>query len=396
MTIVFVSNYLTHHQIAFCNAMQKLTDDNFTFVAMEQMEEERVNMGWSFEDKYSYNLNTYENEENYKKAKKLVNEADVVIYGGNSYTSFLRERIEENRLTFLYSERIYKKGLWRAISPRGFYYIHRDHSRYKKKNVYLLAASAYAAFDFALQGAYKKKAYKWGYFPYSNKTSEEDIFAKKDSKCIEILWVARFLQLKHPELVIKLAERLKKNGYNFHITMVGDGERITKIKNMTAEKGLAQNISFIGSIPAGDVREYMERANIFLFTSDYNEGWGTVVNEAMNSGCAVVASHAAGAVPFLIQQNKNGLIFKSKSINSLYKNVKYLMDNKDVVEQMGRQAYKSLVNIWSPEKAAENLYDLCEKLLDGKDENISFGPCSKAKIIRQSQMYKRAINNKLD
>lgn len=49
---------------------------------------------------------------------------------------------------------------------------------------------------------------------------------------------------------------------------------------------------------ASEVRSYMEKADIYLFTSDFNEGWGAVLNESMNSGCAVVASHAIGSVPF--------------------------------------------------------------------------------------------------
>ena len=36
------------------------------------------------------------------------------------------------------------------------------------------------------------------------------------------------------------------------------------------------------------------------------EGWGAVVNEAMNSGCAVVADHMIGAAPWLIRQGENG------------------------------------------------------------------------------------------
>ncbi len=48
----------------------------------------------------------------------------------------------------------------------------------------------------------------------------------------------------------------------------------------------------LGAMSPDKVRAYMERADVFLFTSDFNEGWGAVLNESMNSGCAVVASHA--------------------------------------------------------------------------------------------------------
>lgn len=54
------------------------------------------------------------------------------------------------------------------------------------------------------------------------------------------------------------------------------------------------------------VREHMEDADIFLFTSDYNGGRGAVLNESMNSGCMVAASHAIGSVPFLLEDGKRG------------------------------------------------------------------------------------------
>ena len=48
----------------------------------------------------------------------------------------------------------------------------------------------------------------------------------------------------------------------------------------------------MGALKPADVRKEMERADIFLFTSDYKEGWGAVLNEAMNARCAIVAVHS--------------------------------------------------------------------------------------------------------
>ena len=44
--MAFVSNYINHHQIPFCNAMHRLLEGNFVFVQTEAMEAERVRMGW--------------------------------------------------------------------------------------------------------------------------------------------------------------------------------------------------------------------------------------------------------------------------------------------------------------------------------------------------------------
>ena len=44
MKVVFVSNYLNHHQIPFCNALSKQKDIDLTFIQMEMMERERVSL----------------------------------------------------------------------------------------------------------------------------------------------------------------------------------------------------------------------------------------------------------------------------------------------------------------------------------------------------------------
>ena len=40
--VAFVSNYINHHQIPFCNAMYSLLDGAFFFIQTEPMEAERV------------------------------------------------------------------------------------------------------------------------------------------------------------------------------------------------------------------------------------------------------------------------------------------------------------------------------------------------------------------
>ncbi|MDE5679415.1 MAG: glycosyltransferase, partial [Lachnospiraceae bacterium] len=114
---------------------------------------------------------------------------------------------------------------------------------------------------------------------------------------ISLLWAGRFMELKHPEHAIEAAARLKQEGYHFSLTMVGGGELAERLRMMAQEKNVEEEVVFAGFQKPEEVRVFMEQADIFLFTSDYREGWGAVLNEAMNSGCAVVANCAVGAVP---------------------------------------------------------------------------------------------------
>ena len=46
ISVVFISNFINHHQIPFCNALEKMLGDRFFFIQTEPMDEERINMGW--------------------------------------------------------------------------------------------------------------------------------------------------------------------------------------------------------------------------------------------------------------------------------------------------------------------------------------------------------------
>lgn len=377
MKITFYSNYLNHHQIPFCNEMYKLLGDNYKFVATEPMEKERVNLGWGLNSYFPYEIRSYENKKAHNYCLKLGMESDLVIIG-SAPELFIKERLKQNKLTFRYSESFFKKGTWRLMNPRLFLAMLMNHTRYRNKNLYMLCASAYTARDVSIIGAYPNKTYKWGYFTEIKKYDLDKLFENKNREFVNILWCGRFLKLKHPEKAVMVMKRLKENGYNYTLDFIGDGPIHDEMRAMVSRLGLDDKITFLGSMVPSKVREYMEKANIFLFTSDRQEGWGAVLNESMNCGCAVVASHAIGSVPFLVKHDENGFIYKDNDINDLYNKVEVLVRDTDLREELGRNAVRTMDELWNPKVAAERLVKFCENLLKGKIVKFKEGPCSKA------------------
>jgi len=223
------------------------------------------------------------------------------------------------------------------------------------------------------------KTFKWGYFPKCEKYDDVDelINSKEQSS---LLWVGRFIDWKHPEVAIKVAQRLKVEGYNFSLKFIGTGELEGDMRQMIADYNLSDCVEILGSRPFYEVRKYMEQSQIYMFTSNKQEGWGAVLNESMNSACAVVASKAIGSVPFLIEDGVNGLIYKDGDIDDLYQKVKYLLDNDIKRRLLAKNAYQTMESEWNADVAAERLIKLIESGFDGN--LFTSGPCSKAKIIK--------------
>lgn len=384
MKVTFFSNFLNHHQLPFCLAMDKLTGGQFTFVATTPVPQERLQMGYHDMNKqYPFVLITYDSEENERIAQMLAMRSDVIITG-SAPEIYTKMRIEQGKLTFRYSERIYKRGTWRALSPRGFCSMMKYHRKYRKAPLYMLCASAYTPFDFGLTGSYLGRTFKWGYFPEVKIQDVDSLMERKRLKGKpSILWVGRLIEWKHPDASIRLAEKLKHKGYEFELNIIGNGMMERQLREQICRKHLDDCVHMLGAMSPEEVREHMEAADIFLFTSDFNEGWGAVLNEAMNSACAVVASHAIGSVPFLLHEGENGLIYKNGDENGLLDRVVQLIEQPEMRKRLGRKAYQTLTEQWNAETAAERFLQLSEALLQGRSpELFEDGPCSKAEILK--------------
>ena len=384
MKIVFCSNFMNHHQEEFSLNLHELTNGNYYFIAYEPIDPERIKLGYEdMNKKHDFIVRAYESEAENKKAQKLINESDVVIFGSGDERA-LETRIKSGKLTFRVAERLLKRGLWFRFFPPKMLRTHNRFTKYKKyDNFKMLCSSAYTSYDLSLSGFSAEKCYKWGYFPPVKKYESIEKFVE-DKKPKTILWVGRFIDWKHPEAPVLIAEKLKQNGCDFTMNLIGNGTMENQIRELVKEKDLESNVNVLGSLSPDKVREYMEKSEIFLSTSDFKEGWGAVLNEAMNSGGACVISHAIGAAPYLIENGINGVLYTSGNLDEAYKKVADLLDNNTLRQNISLKAYETIINLWNSDIAAKRFVTLGDKLLGNSSDINDFetGPCSRAQIIR--------------
>ncbi len=394
---IFVSNYINHHQIPFCNAMYQLLGGDFVFCQTEEVEQERVNMGWSAGHDLPY-LMMY--REDPRGCQEQIDNCRVVFFGGTDEESYIQHRLQTGKTVIRYSERIYKTGQWKAISPRGLRKKYLDHTRYRKKTVFMLCSGAYVPSDFAIVKAYPHKMLKWGYFPETKQHDVDKLLENKNPSTI--LWAARMIDWKHPDIPVRVAKRLKENGFSFQMNIIGGGELEQSVKVLAKELGVMDVVKFLGFRKPEEVRCYMEHSDIYLVTSDRQEGWGAVVNEAMNSGCAVVANHMIGAAPYLITHGKDGLFYRDGDVEELCQAVENLLADRPYCHGLGKRAYQTITAKWNSENAALQLAGLClrQGFLTEEDfpgigktememlrEVPQSGPCSVAQVISERKMY---------
>ena len=386
-TLVLISNYFNHHQKAFCDEMYKKLGDGFRFVETEPMEEFRSKMGWGKEDIPLYVLKCHLSADNDRLALRLSEEADVVIMG-TAPEKYVKNRLDADKLTFRLSERPLKEGRWKIFVPylaKKFYINHI--SRRGNRYLYCLCAGAYVASDFEfLLGSYRDKCYKFGYFPFpESKTYEELSALKMQSDRVRILWCGRFLKLKRADLLVRAASAMKDKGYDFELEFVGDGEEEKHIREMVKECGMEDRTAFMGYMSPEDTRAEMEKADIYVCTSNKLEGWGAVIYEGLSAGCATIATSAAGATPFLIKDGETGYAYRSGDWRSLADKLELYLKDTAGARLMGKRAYELMNTQWNPAEAAERVLTVSEHLIQGESFFFDAGPLSRAPLIYENR-----------
>lgn len=383
--IVLITKVLCYHQVYVADDLYREYGDSFCFIQMREPLDWRIkNKQEGFKRPY---LVSFQKEPH--KVIKLIKNADVLIFG-EAPLKLIRHR-KKDCLLFKMSENIFKDSQFNINTfgriKRWLSYKYLGHLT-NNEHSYLLACGGFAYNDYYKINIFRKRAIKWGYFPFLPSTKENDIelkFSKTDT--IQLIWVSRIIEYKNPWYLPKLVEYLiSKNITNFHLTIIGNSDEaecdhFSKIKAYINSSNLTKYVTMLGKIDADKVFDYYKNSHIALFTADKSEGWSVGINEAMSCGCAIVCSNVVGAAPFLVNKS-NGLIFRYNEVFDFCEKVAQLVQNPHLIKNLAFSSFKIIQKEWNHNTAVMHL----SKVIDGylSTKNIvpfTSGPCSKVEKI---------------
>jgi glycosyltransferase involved in cell wall biosynthesis len=147
----------------------------------------------------------------------------------------------------------------------------------------------------------------------------------KSNSVVRIGTVARLSPEKDLETLIKGFEKLRAEGMNLSLDIVGAGPLLGDLTALVQELHLSEFVSFLGK--TSDVAGFMSSLDLFVLTSKF-EGFGMVLLEAMSSGCKIVAARNS-AIPEVLGNQGAGLFFETGNFHSMAKKIEESLEQID-------------------------------------------------------------------
>lgn len=165
-----------------------------------------------------------------------------------------------------------------------------------------------------------------------------------DSETPVFLFVGRMMWYKNVGLSLEALKKLKDDGIEFHMFLVGDGNDRNAMEQHVGQLGLSNNVTFTGAVTDREqLRVFYSRADLFLFPSTYDTS-GLVVKEAAACDCPSVLVKDSCASEGVVD-GVSGFICEENA-DSLYRVIKNAISDKDKLRQVGIDAGKFVYYSW--------------------------------------------------
>ncbi|MFC1684778.1 glycosyltransferase [Pseudomonadota bacterium] len=133
-----------------------------------------------------------------------------------------------------------------------------------------------------------------------------------------LLSVGNLVELKGHHLIIEALTGLP----DCELIIAGNGCELNNLKKLSAELGVGERVTFLGSVPHDQLSQYYSAADMLVLASS-REGWANVLLESMACGTPAVATNVGGNAE-VVSNVAAGIIVDKRSSASLASGIKAL------------------------------------------------------------------------
>lgn len=195
-----------------------------------------------------------------------------------------------------------------------------------------------------------------------NRTNGEDLFLDDFSNGYELTFIGELSGRKNQGFLIKFIKRLLDENIDAKLNLVGEGSSKDEYQKLAKKLKIEDRINFCGYTK--DISAIFKRTNFYVSASKI-EGLPFNIVEAMNAGQIVISADAKGVVD-LIQDQKNGILFKMNDMDDFVSKFKTIKDDVSLQNKIRKEAKKTAKKYLIDAVFDEN-EKLIETLIDSKE-----------------------------
>ena len=164
------------------------------------------------------------------------------------------------------------------------------------------------------------------------------------------------------DILIKAGEILAKNGRDFRFKIGGfevpGSYDWRHIEGLTKLHNISEKCEFVGTVL--DKKKFFEDVDIFCVPSR-EEPFGLVILEGFLFSTLVISSDSDGG-KFLIEHEKNGLLFSNEDAADLAQKIEKVLDNSEIYSALTDQAYLRLEKEFSFDFLSREMNKILKKI----------------------------------
>jgi glycosyltransferase involved in cell wall biosynthesis len=168
---------------------------------------------------------------------------------------------------------------------------------------------------------------------------------------IVLLQIGTFVYYKRQEDSITALALLSKKHENVKLVLDGYGNP-KHLTSLAQKLGVEDKIIFTHATSDEELASTYAACDVFLYPSDNT--WGLVVAEAMAASKPIIVSKNSGAAE-IITDNVTGFKVNHKKPTEIADHVEYLINNPELIEEMGNNSYQYVKQNLSWEKYAKDI-----------------------------------------
>lgn len=178
--------------------------------------------------------------------------------------------------------------------------------------------------------------------------------ASSDSGSRLLLYVGALSEKKGVRYLVEAMALLPET---YQLRIVGDGERASELRELSADLGVTDQVDFTGRIPYDEIGKVYAEADLFVHPGIWPEPLNRTVFEAMQAGLPIVCTDIGGPPEAIPDAD---VLVQPGDASALAEGIKYALDRGD---EVGARNRSHVIDNYTPGVVTPCIIDFYKELI---------------------------------